>query len=94
MTIQPYNFQSNLICYNGPFTELCRKIRIYVTNVAEQIDEFMNVENPPNCVGEIRVFSRASFLVSLLLVSLRNTSTQFTLPEGYFLVFYTEIVFI
>jgi hypothetical protein len=49
----------------------------------------MNVENLPNCVGGIRVFIRASFLVSLLLVSLRNTYIQFTLPECYFLVFYS-----
>jgi hypothetical protein len=59
-----------------------------VVIVAEQIDEFINVKNPPNCVGGIRVFIRASFSVSLLLVSLRNTSIQFTLSECYFLVFY------
>ncbi len=34
--------------------------------VAEQIDEFVNVKNPPNCVGGIRVIIRASLLVSLL----------------------------
>jgi hypothetical protein len=27
-TIQPYNFQSNLICYNGPFKGVWRKIKI------------------------------------------------------------------
>jgi hypothetical protein len=47
--------------------------------VAEQIDECINVKNPPNCVGGIRVIIRASFLASRLLVSLRNTSIQFIL---------------
>jgi hypothetical protein len=36
------------------------------TVVAEQIDKFINVKNPPNCVGGIHVFIHASVLVSLL----------------------------
>jgi hypothetical protein len=42
-------------------------------SVAEQIDEFIYVKNPSNCVGGIRVIIRASLLVRRLLSSLRNT---------------------
>jgi hypothetical protein len=31
------------------------------TVVVEQIDKFINVKNPPNCVGGIRVFSCQCF---------------------------------
>jgi hypothetical protein len=56
--------------------------------VGAQIDECINVKNPPNCVGGIRVFIRVSFLASLLLALLRNTSIQFYTAVYYFLVFY------
>jgi hypothetical protein len=60
-----------------------------IYNVAEQIDKCINVKNPPNCVGGIRVLIRVSFLASRLLALLRNTSIQFTLLVYYFLVFYS-----
>ncbi len=52
--------------------------------VAEQMHECINVKNPPNCVGGIRVLIRVSFLASLLLALLLNTSTQFYTAEYYF----------
>ncbi len=51
--------------------------KCYIQYVAEQIDEFIYVKNPPNCVGGIRVIIRASLLI------------QFILLVYYFLVFYT-----
>ncbi len=57
--------------------------------VAAQIDECINVKNPSKCVGGIRVFIRVSFLASLLLALLRNTSIQFYTAVNYFLVFYS-----
>jgi hypothetical protein len=53
---------------------------------------FLCKKNPPNCVGGIRVIIRAFLLVSRLLVSLRNTSIQFTLLVYYFLVFYNYLI--
>jgi hypothetical protein len=50
--------------------------------------EFINVKNPPNCVGGIHVFIRVSFLSSLLLALLLNTSAQFTMLRIICLVFY------
>ncbi len=43
----------------------------------------------PNCMGGIREFNCACLIVSRLLVSLLNTSIQFTLLVYYFLVFYS-----
>jgi hypothetical protein len=45
--------------------------------VAEQMHECIDVKNPPNCVGGIHVFICVSFLASLLLALLLNTSSQF-----------------
>jgi hypothetical protein len=50
--------------------------------------ECINVKNPPNCVGGIRVLIRVSFLASLLLALLLNTSSQFYTAVYYFPVFY------
>jgi hypothetical protein len=52
---------------------------VYNNIVAEQMHECINVKNPPNCVGGICVFVCVSFLASLLLALLLNTSAQFTL---------------
>jgi hypothetical protein len=49
--------------------------------VAEQMHKCIHVKNPPNCVGGICIFIYVSFLASLLLGLLLNTSTQFyTVP--------------
>jgi hypothetical protein len=64
-----------------------------VNTVAEKIDEFSSAENPPNCAGGIREFCYVTFIVGRFLVSLRNTSTQLTLSECYFLLFYNTLYF-
>jgi hypothetical protein len=46
---------------------------------AEQIDENSYAGNPPNCAGGICEFDCASFFVSLLSASLRNSSPSLTL---------------
>jgi hypothetical protein len=55
--------------------------------------ECINVKNPPNCVGGIHVFIRVSFLASLLLALLLNTSSQFYTVAYYYLVFYSYFFF-
>jgi hypothetical protein len=60
-----------------------RQYMLYMTKaynsfVAEKIDEFSSGENPLNCVSGIREFCYVVLIVSLLVVSLRNTSPQLT----------------